>query len=181
MKQLFKRMYRASLTPKKQQALAWKELKKLFVDTKWQHGVYENDRVIQTGFLIADENGEQKGEQFIYAITENSNFCCSVTILDTFPVELTTDIFVLVAHFNNLLREGKVVVDINTYHNVFFSSEKDILIPLLYPDEMMRQLQVHHQTAMDIYWAFQKLVIEEEAPAIIIADLLRKKEEVVNW
>jgi hypothetical protein len=34
----------------------------------------------------------------------------------------------------------------------------------------------HHNTSKDIYSAFQRLVIEQEAPAIIIADLLKDND-----
>jgi len=35
----------------------------------------------------------------------------------------------------------------------------------------------HYNTSKDIYSAFQRLIIEQEAPAIIIADLLKNYEE----
>jgi hypothetical protein len=35
----------------------------------------------------------------------------------------------------------------------------------------------HYNTSKDIYWAFQKLVLENEIPALIIADLLKKNDE----
>jgi hypothetical protein len=36
---------------------------------------------------------------------------------------------------------------------------------------------LHYRLAKDMYWAFDKLVLENEAPAIIIADLLKKNED----
>jgi len=48
---------------------------------------------------------------------------------------------------------------------------------LLYTNTIYDQIFGHYKTSKDIYWAFQKLVEENEAPAIIIADLLRKREE----
>jgi hypothetical protein len=51
-----------------------------------------------------------------------------------------------------------------------------LLIPLLYNGEIHGQLTRHYNTSKDIYSAFQRLVIEQEAPAIIIADLLKENE-----
>ena len=39
-----KRIYRLSLSFKKQEALVWQELKKLHADTDWKHGVYEKEK-----------------------------------------------------------------------------------------------------------------------------------------
>jgi hypothetical protein len=38
-------------------------------------------------------------------------------------------------------------------------------------------LEFHFSLSTDIFWAFSKLVEEQEAPAIIFADFLRMKEE----
>jgi hypothetical protein len=51
------------------------------------------------------------------------------------------------------------------------------LIPLLYNSEIHSQLLSHYNISKDIYSAFQRLVIEGEAPVIIIADLLKSNEE----
>jgi hypothetical protein len=48
---------------------------------------------------------------------------------------------------------------------------------LLFNGEIYDQLICHYNASKDIYWAFQKLVEENEVPAIIIADLLRKMKE----
>jgi hypothetical protein len=55
--------------------------------------------------------------------------------------------------------------------------KRDLLIPLLYTREIYDQLRQHYNTSKDIYAAYQRLIIEQEAPAIIIADLLKENEE----
>jgi len=84
-------------------------------------------------------------------------------------------LFILAAHFNNLLNNGTVKVNTEDLF-VEYMVKRDVLIPLLYPEEIHHQIVRHHYTSNDIYWAFKKLVEENEAPAIIIADLFRKKE-----
>ena len=168
------RIFRLTLSFKKQEELVWKELKKLHTDAEWKSGVYEKEKHIETIFEICKE----KGAAFYYIISDGS-FHCRVKILEDYPTELTTDLFILAAHFNNLLNNGVVTVNINS-HYVEYHQKRDLLIPLLYNSEIHGQLTRHYTTSKDIYSAFQRLVIEQEAPAIIIADLLkvnRSKED----
>jgi hypothetical protein len=163
-------IYRLALSFKKQEELVWKELKKLHADADWKHGVYEKDKYIETIF----ELGKEKGGAFYYMIYDGS-FHCRVKILEDYPVELTTDLFILAAHFNNLLNNGVVIVNVQS-HYVEYHQKRDLLIPLLYTSETYGQLMRHYNTSKDIYAAFQRLIIEQEAPAIIIADLLKENE-----
>ena len=164
------RIYRLALSFKKQEELVWKELKKLHADADWKHGVYEKDKYIETIF----ELGKEKGGAFYYMIYDGS-FHCRVKILEDYPVELTTDLFILAAHFNNLLNNGVVIVNVQS-HYIEYHQKRDLLIPLLYTSETYGQLMRHYNTSKDIYAAFQRLIIEQEAPAIIIADLLKENE-----
>lgn len=164
------RIYRLTLSFKKQEELVWKELKKLHADADWRHGVYEKEKYIETIFKI----GKEQGAAFYYMIYDG-NFHCRVKILKGYPADLTTDLFILAAHFNNLLNNGVVVVNVNS-HYVEYHQKRDLLIPLLYNFEIHGQLRGHYNTSKDIYAAFQRLIIEEEAPAIIIADLLKENE-----
>ena len=164
------RIYRLTLSFQKQEELVWKELKKLHADADWKHGIYEKERYIETIF----ELGKEKGGAFYYMIYDES-FHCRVKILEDYPKELTTDFFILAAHFNNLLNNGVVIVNVNSQY-VEYHQKRDLLIPLLYNGEIHVQLKRHYNTSKDIYSAFQRLVIEQEAPAIIIADLLKENE-----
>ena len=164
------RIYRLTLGFKKQEELVWKELKKLHSVADWKHGVYEKEKYIETIFEI----GKEQGGAFYYMIYDG-NFHCRVKIIKDYPIELTTDLFILAAHFNNLLKNGVVIVNVNS-HYVEYHQKRDLLIPLLYNSEIYGQLTEHYNTSKDIYTAFQRLVIEQEAPAIIIADLLKENE-----
>jgi hypothetical protein len=164
------RIYRLTLGLKKQEELVWKELKKLHSIADWKHGVYEKEKYIETIFEI----GKEQGGAFYYMIYDG-NFHCRVKIIKDYPIELTTDLFILAAHFNNLLNNGVVIVNVNS-HYVEYHQKRDLLIPLLYNSEIHGQLTGHYNTSKDIYTAFQRLVIEQEAPAIIIADLLKENE-----
>jgi hypothetical protein len=164
------RIYRLALSFKKQEELVWKELKKLHADADWKHGVYEKEKYIETIF----ELGKEQGGAFYYMIYDGS-FHCRVKILEDYPIELTTDLFILAAHFNNLLNNGVVIVNVQSRY-VEYHQKRDLLISLLYTSETYGQLMRHYNTSNDIYAAFQRLIIEQEAPAIIIADLLKENE-----
>ena len=169
-KYYIKRIYRISLSFKKQEELVWQELKLLHAHSDWKHGVYEKEKYIETIF----ELGKETGGAFYYMIYDGS-FHCRVKILEDYPNELTTDLFILAAHFNNLLNNGVVIVNVQN-HFVEYHLKINLLIPLLYTDETYGQLMRHYNTSKDVYSAFQRLIIEQEAPAIIIADLLKNNE-----
>jgi hypothetical protein len=46
----------------------------------------------------------------------------------------------------------------------------------MYRDEIHNRMLKHYELSKDMYWAFVKLVDENEEPAIIIADLIKKNE-----
>lgn len=163
-----KRMYRLTLNLKGQEELVWKELKK--IQANWQHEVFEKKRYIETIFVM----GKDQAAAFYYAIYEGS-IHYRVKILEDYPIELTTDLFILAAHFNNVLNDGVVVVNVHCLY-VEYHQKSELLIPLLYNDEIDRQLRRHFDNSEDIYAGFQRLIIEKEAPAIIIADLLKENE-----
>jgi hypothetical protein len=103
-------------------------------------------------------------------------FHCRVKVLEDFPEELTTDVFVLATHFNNLLNHGVVTVNVDDRF-VAYHIKQHQLISLLHSAEMLQQMNLHQDTAFDIFKAFQRLVCEQEAPAIIIADLLKQHQK----
>lgn len=168
------RVYRLTLSFKKQENIVWKELKKLHSEAEWKSGIYENEKYIESVFEISNE----KAGSFYYMIYDGC-FHCRVLILENFPSELTTELFILAAHFNNLLNNGVVIVNVNSQY-VEYHQKKDLLIPLLYNGEIHGQLIRHYNMSKDIYSAFQRLVIEQEAPAIIIADLLKENKNSEN-
>ena len=166
-----KQIYRLSLSFKKQEEIVWNDLKKLHADSDWKSGVHEKEKYIETFFQIGDE----RVERFFYMIYDGY-FDCRVKILDRFPVDITSDIFILATHFNNLISNGEVIINVNNNY-VEFRQKREWLIPLLYTHEIYNQLNNHFTMSIDIFSAFQRLVDAQEAPAIIIADLLKEKEK----
>lgn len=169
-KHFFSKIYRVSLGFKKQENLVWKDLKDIHLQAEWKSGIYEKEKCIESSFEISDG----VGALFQYFIYEGA-FHCRVRLPENFPTELTTDVFVLASHFNNLLSNGVVKIDVNT-QAVDYHQKTDLLVPLLYKGEFHNQITRHYNTTSDIYTAFNRLIKEQEAPAIIIADLLKNKE-----
>ena len=166
-----KRVYRLSLTFKKQEELVWEDLKKHHENHQYQSGIFEKDRYIESVFQISDD----QSLAFHYAIFENK-FNCRVKVLDTFDEELTSDIFILATHFNNLLNNENVIINVASNY-VEYALKSDLLIPLLYKGEIENKITRHFGTTININKAFQRLINEQEAPAIIIADLLKDTSE----
>lgn len=165
------RAYRSLLDISNQEKIVWKELKKLHSDCGWHTGVYEEDKFLETVFSIADETPGY----YHYSIRDNE-LQCTVRVLENYGSELTTDVFVLASHFNNLLKFGVVEVNVDS-SAVTYRLPQNALVPCLYTGEIYNQITMHYETSKDIYWAFQKLNIENEEPTLIIADLLRIRDE----
>ena len=164
------RIYRISCRFKKHEEFVWEDLKKLHKDAKWHCGIYELNKTIETTFEIS----ENIGAVFFYMV-EESCFHCRVKVLEHFSVESTSELFILASHFNNILSNGVVKIDV--YNNyVEYHLKRELLIPLLYNSEIYNQILRHLNTSKDVYAAFRRLVEEGEAPAVIIADLLNQKK-----
>jgi hypothetical protein len=150
------RIIRISYSVKARENFVWKELKKLQSAAKWHHGIYES-------------------AQYFYMIYDGK-FHCRVKIHDNYPVELTTQLFILASHFNNLLNSGVVVVNVDKRY-IEYHLKTDILIPTMYTGEIQEIIVRHFNISKDIFWAFNELIYKNEEPALIIADLLRSKNE----
>lgn len=171
MKALIRNAWRSTFPEKKRQRWVWNALKRVLSEEELRFGVYEQDRTIHLGFSL----GKDHPTKFMYFLAED-HLHTTATVLEDFPVEFTTEVFILASHFNNILRIGKVTVDVQD-RMVRYSIERSIWPYLFDPGEMKFQIQSHCYRAEDVLWAFDRLLAENEAPAIIIADLLRKYEE----
>ena len=170
LKYWLKRIYLLSLSAKKQEEFVWKELKKNLDESNLKYGVYEREKYISVNYELSDGN---VGD-FYYFVSDNT-FVCSVHMHGDYPTALTTDLFILAAHFNNILNNGVVIVNVQDRH-VEYRITRDLLIPLLYTGEIYFQLIRHIHTSKDVFLAFRRLIVEQEAPAIIIADMLSEKK-----
>ncbi|MFM6935176.1 MAG: hypothetical protein ACKOXP_07005 [Flavobacteriales bacterium] len=153
-----------------QEALVWEELKKLHQRQSCQHSVFETEKFIHARFEISKE----MEASYRYYLIENELFF-QVCVLQEFPAEITTDLFILAAHFNNLLNFGKVIVEVNK-RNVFFSVQNEICLYALFPEKIHLHLSRHYQISKDVFASFLKFINEGEEPAVIIGELLKKQE-----
>ena len=169
-----KTIYRLSLKSDKQQDILWKDLKKIIDLLNLNAGFYEKEKYAIVKFYVNDD----KRAEFCYCISEGY-YVCRVKILSDFSPELTTDIFVLASHFNNLMNLGTVSVNVE-YQYVEYFIKSDMVVPLLFNGEIHSQMISHFETSKLIFAGFQRLVQENEAPAIIIADLMKETNEEKN-
>jgi len=166
--------YRAALSKKSHQAVVWEYLKAHHLSERWHSGIYEHEKKIESRFNI-DGNSNVR---FFYVVEEDV-FHCRCRLFETFDPEMTTDVFVLATHFNNMLKFGKIIVEPNNNIIDYIINSKLITF-IANPEDIGWQIAGHFQIAQDAFWAFGKLLDEGEEPAIIIADLIRlndKKEE----
>lgn len=169
-----KSAYLLSLNREKQERIVWNRLKKYIDDSDIKHGVYEKERRITAVFEIS----EGKAVKCHYFLFEN-HLCNIMRFLDNYPTDFTTELFILATHFNNLLNLGTVVINVNDRY-VEYALKRELIIHALSEGAIADQISAHYAIANDIYYAFQRLVEENEAPAIIIADLLKKQEQQEN-
>lgn len=171
LKSYFQKIYRITLGYKHFEKYVWNELIELHKKAKWHYGIFAEDKYIETVFEIS----ENKNTRYFYSV-DQGYFHCRVRIIEDFHAEITTDLFVLASHFNNLLNYGVVMVNVENKF-IEYQMKSDFTIHVIFPDEIHAQLIRHHKISQDIFWAFDKLIEESEEPAIIIADLLKMREE----
>jgi hypothetical protein len=169
--QSIKQAYYLTLSAEKHEEIVWKRLKKLFIDKDWKHGIYEKEKYISAEFEIGQDQ-----MCTYYFFSYDQRFSCQVTVLSGFPVEITSELFILATHFNNLLRRGAVTVDVDK-RVVEYQLHQELIVPVLYEQEIYQLLIAHYNTSQDVFKAFLRLAVEGEAPAIIIADLLRELDD----
>lgn len=151
--------------------VVWKELVELHKEAGWQSGYFDHERYVETRFLV-DEGDTMKS---FYYFVDDQEYRCRVKILDNYPVDCTTDLFILATHFNNLLNFG--CVRVNTQAG-FVEYCLNVDLQLVYLDKyvMHHAMIKHHDVTRQVYWAFQRLLNSEDDPALIIADVLKLSE-----
>lgn len=173
-KYFFHRVHRLSLKQEKWSSLVWHDLKKMHLDSKWDSGIHERTKTIQTPFSINSE----MSVYYFYQVDEDY-FICRVKLLEDYDVSMSSEIFILASHVNNILRKGKVRVNLGQQF-VEYIVQLPLLVPLLYFGEVNNEMVAHYNTSKDLIAAFQRLVFEGESPAIIVADLLKENKTSKN-
>jgi hypothetical protein len=152
--------------PSQHKEYVWSELLNLHRNRNWRFGVYETELYVESTFTLS----ENKDELYRYLLY-GDELHFDVVVTNTFPPEVTTDLFVLAAHFNNLLTFGKVIVNTQN-RNVVFTYQNEVSLYALYPEKIEQHLSRHYHISKDVHWAFEKFLEEREEPAIIIGDLM---------
>jgi hypothetical protein len=166
--------YHLLLSNEKKHSIVWEYLKKYHTEERLNSGFFENEKRIESDFKITDDYHAR----FLYALHQGVLYS-RCKIIQDFDPELTTEIFLLATHFNNLLKYGKVIIE-PSERTVEFAIDSSMTEYLVYPGALQQVTIMHYETTKDVYWAFQKLINEQEEPAIIIADLIRAKDKSKN-
>ena len=155
---------------KHHEQIVWKLLKKELKIVPFKHEVNESEKTVYTKFHLAPNILGR----FWYMMFYDRLFFRAI-IVPNYPVEQTTNIFILAQHFNNQVNHGSVVVDVplnyiefrTTYHfpEIIFTK-----------NAIEKHIHYHYNISCDIYWAFNKMLTENEEPAYIIAELIAKRE-----
>jgi hypothetical protein len=168
---ILRQYYRLLLSPEKKKEVLWKELKKFFNSTGYNVGIHEKKKYVELHFKLDDN----ERLSFFYHLDDGLLFFRAV-IISPYPNGVAEDLFILSAHFTNLMKHGVVVVDVNN-KEVEYLIKIDQLNPLLDPEIIDDIFHMHYNSSSDVLYAFNRLIREGEAPAIIIADLLKAKEK----
>lgn len=167
-KYYFQKAFRLLISHPKRQSVVWEDLKKTYINLEWTHDVYEDEKAIQAYF---DINNEQSAA-FIYQFEDNQILYRSLFFFD-YSEELTTDLFVLATHINNVLKFGMIMINLNN-RCVEYIYKEDIAKSFLYPEDVKSNIVQHLQILNDtVFPTFHRLIYEKEIPAIIFADLMR--------
>ena len=116
----FRSIYRLSLSKEKQKKTVWNDLKEVFSKNNWHHGIYEQEMSIHADFDIA-ENVETT---YYNWINDEKYIKTFVWIITDFPVELTSEIFILTTHLNKLYSTGRLVIDTKQRAVAFYVEER---------------------------------------------------------
>ena len=155
---------------KRHEQIVWKLLKKELKIVPFKHEVNESEKTVYTKFHLAPNILGR----FWYMMFYDRLFFRAI-IVPNYPVEQTTNIFILAQHFNNQVNHGSVVVDVplnyiefrTTYHfpEIIFTK-----------NAIEKHIHYHYNISCDIFWAFNKMLSENKEPAYIIAELIAKRE-----
>lgn len=170
----FKKVYRITAGCKHFKKFVWQELLHIHKVNNWRHGVFEANSYVETFFSITEDTNAS----YYYILHENY-LNCRVDVIKDFAVEITTDIFILAAHFNNLIQNGIVVVNVES-RNVQYHAKADTTLLSLYPGVIYSLIKNHFDVSKDVKWAFDKMIAENEEPALIMADFIKMVNEKNN-
>ena len=155
---------------KRHEQIVWKLLKKELKIVPFKHEVNESEKTVYTKFHLAPNILGR----FWYMMFYDRLFFRAI-IVPNYPVEQTTNIFILAQHFNNQVNHGSVVIDVPLNH-IEFRTTYHFPEIIFTKNAIEKHIHYHYNISCDIYWAFNKMLTENEEPAYIIAELIAKRE-----
>ena len=167
---------------KNTQKILWSDLKKYFehaskAGANYKYGIFESEKYITTYYTIDKANNTR---QYRYLLeSENYRLVSLVFISEGYDEAKTTDVFILASHLNNILGEGIVRVNLDIC-TILFEHRINELVPFLFPGEIHTQVVRHYNHSLDIIWAFDQLLLHNQDPVFIAAELLKRNDERIK-
>ena len=157
----------------KRENIVWNKLKEFFKKEGYHHGVYEEQKEIEAQFNIKDN----EIKSFIYRVSkQESQLFATTNIINKYPEDSVTDIFILTSHLNSILKNGKIILD--PQKSTVTLMNKISLIDCVYDHRFIYEMICRHiEYSKDIDWAFKKLIVEKEEPVFIIDEIIKSKEK----
>ena len=170
-RQWFKNSKIVNLDVKNQEIELWEKLKAFLEFKKYRFGAFEREKTCEVQLEII----ESYFKTYYYSIDENE-LHLRVQLVEEYPVEQATDIFVLASHLNNILRVGKVKINVK-YNYVEYHISKNNLLFLLDEKELVAFISSHYSVSQTLFFAYYQLINQGIPPVEIISELLNPNEE----
>lgn len=169
-----KKCYRVNLNQEKRKKLLWKDLIELHKNENWNYTIHDNTWCMES--LI--QNNKNQINRYFYSIYRDK-FYSRVKVIYDFPEDLTTNLFILTSHMNNILNEGIIHINIENKY-IEYSKSENITVPLIHQQALKNQIILHYSASQKIQWAFEELINRNEEPDLIFAELMNllDQEEV---
>ena len=151
--------------------VVWNELIKLHKNLTWHFGQYENDKYLETIFEDEDNNLFT----FHYSV-DNQRLILSGLVLPGFDDECINDIMILSSHFNNLLTNGNIRVNIEHSYGEYILTG-DLLRYLLYPAEIYVDILRHHSITEECFRTFTEMINTKDEPVFVFAEFVKRIEQ----
>ena len=170
-RQWLKKSRAVNLDAKCQEIRVWKQLKEFLEYKKYRFGAFESEKTCEVQLEIIEDYYKT-----FYFTINNNELHLRVKIFDEYPIDKATDIFVLASHLNNVLKTGKIKVNVK-YKYVEYYIRKNIVLFLLEDNELLETINTHHSTSITLFYSFFRLIENDTPPVEIISDILKANEE----
>lgn len=170
-RQWLKKSRAVNLDAKSQEIRVWKQLKEFLEYKKYRFGAFESEKTCEVQLEIIEDYYKT-----FYFTINNNELHLRVKIFDEYPIDKATDIFVLASHLNNVLKTGKIKVNVK-YNYVEYYIRKNIVLFLLEDNELLETIYTHHSTSITLFYSFFRLIENDTPPVEIISDILKANED----